>query len=87
MNEELVKRVPAKVARKYHLMPLEDHPDHFEIAIEDPHNLAALDEVELLVGKPVKAKAWPIHEIEAAIRRYYGVGAETVDRMVRINGE
>ncbi len=87
INKQVVRRVSAKVARKYRLIPIEETEDLLTVAMEDPGHVIALDEVEMLVGKPVKAERWPSADIEKAIRKHYGVGAETVDRMIHENGQ
>jgi type II secretion system protein E len=76
-----IKSIPAKVAIKYKLVPVSETDDEFVIAMVDDTNLLAIQEVELLVGKPVRVIKESHQYIEENVKKYYGVGADVVEKM------
>src|SRR5688572_18983380 len=70
----VVKLVPAAVARKYFLIPINRTGSTLTIAIADPSNVSAIDDINFMTGyhvEPVVASEMAIRE---AIDKYYGAG-------------
>lgn len=51
---DTVKPVPINFAKKNELIPLAKHPDHVEVAISDPVNISALDDLRVLYGMSIR---------------------------------
>ena len=79
---DILKKVPAKFALHYKLMPVKLEKDTLTIALSDPLNIHTLDDVSLLVGLKVTAVLASQKDILDAIRKYYGVGAETIEGII-----
>ena len=77
-----VERVSAKYATYYRLMPIALENGVLTVAIADPLNVRTLDDLKLLLGLDVRPVLASESDILEAIRRHYGVGAETVERML-----
>jgi len=72
-----VKKVPAKFAWHYKVMPIKFENDKLIIASFDP--LRSLDDLRLFLGYELKPVVASESEIMEAIKENYGVGAETVE--------
>ncbi len=82
VNTEVKKKVPAKFAYHYKLMPIQHENDLLTIVVTDPLNVTVLDDISLLLGYKIKAAIGGEKDIVESIRQYYGVGAETIEKMM-----
>lgn len=73
--------VPARLAIHYAALPLRFDEGALVVAVEDPHEVDVLDELELGLGRPVMAVAAKREAILEAIRECYGVGADTLEQL------
>ncbi len=64
--------ISVKLMQRYPFVPMAERADVLTIAIADPHNLLGLDELELLVGKPLDPVVSTKHAILAALERSEG---------------
>ena len=78
----IIQKVPAKFASHYKVIPLEFKENILVIAMADPLDVRTLDDIRLLLGLEVKGVLASELEIQDAIRKYYGVGAETLERII-----
>ena len=69
--------LPAATARKYEAVPLARTGTAFTIAITDPANVSAVDDIEFMTGSRVETVVATQTAIAAAIERHYG---ERLDR-------
>jgi type II secretory ATPase GspE/PulE/Tfp pilus assembly ATPase PilB-like protein len=79
---EIIGRVSAKFASFYKVLPIDYQGGLLTIACVDPTHIETLDGVVMAARVQVKALAAPEKDIVEAIRKYYGIGAETIDRMM-----
>ncbi len=77
----LLKKIPARIAARYHVFPAGQEKGTLIVAMADPLDTKALDEVRMLAGCPVQPAMASALELEEAIRQHYGVGADTVEQM------
>jgi len=82
IDPEIIKIVPAKFACHYKLIPLKKDNNTLTVAVSDPLNIQTLDDLHLLLKVEVEPVLASEKDILAAIRKYYGVGADTIERMV-----
>jgi hypothetical protein len=73
--EEALRLVPAALARKHLALPLEATRSTLAVAMADPGNVTAVDELGFHTGRRVKALLAGPREIARALARYYGDGA------------
>jgi type II secretion system protein E len=78
----IIQKVPAKFASHYKVMPVDFKDNCLVIAMTDPLDIRTLDDIRLLLGIEVKGVLASESGIQEAIRKYYGVGAETLERMI-----
>jgi len=79
---EVLAKVPPKVASQYRLVPLRFTDGLLQVAIADPFDVQALDELRLLLSCEITPALASSREIAEAIQRHYGVGASAVERML-----
>ncbi|MBI1870001.1 MAG: type II/IV secretion system protein [Chlamydiae bacterium] len=82
IDREIIGKVAAKFAHHYQFLPVSLDNGKLLIAMNDPLNLELIDEIKLALEcdvKPVLAGEKDIHD---ALKKYYGIGAETVERMI-----
>lgn len=82
IDTSLIEKVPAKFASHYKIMPIEFKGNLITIAMTDPLDIRILDDLRLLLGLEVKAVLASEIDIMDKIRQYYGVGAETLERII-----
>jgi type II secretion system protein E len=82
IDPAIIKNVPAKFASHYEIIPLELHNNTLIIAMADPLDTRILDDIRLLLGLEVKGVLASGAEIKEAIRKHYGLGADTIEQMV-----
>jgi type II secretion system protein E len=82
VHPDIITKIPAKFAFHYKLMPLNIENNLLTCAVVDPLNIQILDDIKLLLGFDIKAVLAGEKDIMENIHKYYGVGAETLERMV-----
>ncbi len=71
--------VPRELANRYTLMPVEiDEDNHLVVAMADPQNVLALDDLRIITGYEIRPAISTKDSIVAAVEDYYKV-AERVD--------
>ena len=71
IDRELVRKVPEELARRYQLLPLVDAGGEIYVAVTDPTELNALDQLRAIFSMPIQPLVVPPTELEEALRRYY----------------
>src|SRR3984885_6520601 len=78
---EARQKIPTKVAFQYSVLPTAFQNGELQVVISNPFDAAMLNAVRFNAGCPVNFAIAPKIEIDKALKRYYGVGAETLDEM------
>jgi len=71
INEEIVNIVPARVSRQYMLIPIDKIGNNLTLAMSNPLNIQAIEDVELLSGCSVQTFVSTSSDIKKAIAKYY----------------
>jgi type II secretion system protein E len=82
IDPKVIAKVPAKFVYHHKLIPLKEEKGVLTVAVGNPLNIHALDDLRLLLGCKVSAVISNQEDIMDAIKEHYGVGAETVEKMV-----
>ncbi len=72
VDDAVVKIIPADVARKYTIMPVSKAGAKVTIAMLDPTNVFAMDDIKFMTGYNVEPVIASETAIRAAIDKYYG---------------
>ena len=72
ITEDVVRLVPREVAERHVLMPIARQGSTLIVAMSDPGNIYAMDDIKFLTGLNVEAVVASETSIRKAIERYYG---------------
>jgi general secretion pathway protein E len=75
VDQELIKKVPIHFARRYRVLPLRVDDGAIVVATIDPLETAALDDLRLLLGMPVKPVLTGAMSLMACLNRAYDEAA------------
>jgi type IV pilus assembly protein PilB len=72
---DVVEKVPAQMAKTYHIVPIEYNQKENEltVALDNPENFRATDDLSTLMGFKVTAKITDSDALEKALTKYYEV--------------
>jgi type II secretion system protein E len=79
------QKVPTKVVFQHNVMPMRAENGTLLVAAHDPFNLTMLEAVRLVTKSRVQLALCTQADIAKALKRYYGVGAETLDELLQKN--
>jgi len=82
INDEVIAGVPAKFAWHYKIMPIRIDGNVLTVAISNPFDMWPIDDLETNLGYRVEIALAVSSDITDAIRKYYGVGADTIERIL-----
>jgi type IV pilus assembly protein PilB len=70
---EVVEKVPAQMAKTYHIVPIEYNKEQNELSVvlDSPDNFRATDDLSTLTGFRVSAKITDAEALENALSKYY----------------
>ena len=72
INPAVIKHIPPDVAQKYRIMPINRSGATITIAMVDPSNIFAIDDIKFMTGYNVEAVVATEGAIIEAIKKYYG---------------
>ena len=79
------QKVPTKVVFQHNIMPMRADNGTLLVATHDPFNLTMLEAIRLVAKCRVQLALCTEADIAKALKRYYGVGAETLDELMQKN--
>jgi type IV pilus assembly protein PilB len=72
VDPSIIKIIPAETARKYQVLPLSRSGATLTIAMADPTNVFAMDDIKFMTGYNVEPVVASESALEDAIEKYYG---------------
>src|SRR5262245_33186966 len=81
ISPEVQKRISTKVAFQYTVLPTATEDGLLHVAVSNPFDTSLLTAVQFDARGPVQFALAPKEEIEKALKKFYGVGAETLGEM------
>ena len=72
IDPEVVKIVPEKLAKQYHLIPVSRMGNNLTVCMSDPLNIFAIDDIKALTNYDIDPIISTDKEIVEAINNYYG---------------
>jgi type II secretion system protein E len=86
IQPEVISKIPAKVVHYYKILPVKSTGNTLTIAMSDPMDIHTIDDLKLLLGCSIDPVLAGPKDIEEGLKHYYGVGAETVEKMMAEEG-
>jgi len=79
---DVLQKLPASAVYQYNVLPLKFAEGALTVVSCDPFSTMAADGLRLAAGCPVKIALAPREEIDKAIKKFYGVGADAIEKMI-----
>jgi type IV pilus assembly protein PilB len=76
VNVDITSIIPGRVARQYLLVPIDKIGNNLTLAMSNPLNVQAIEDVELLSGCSVQTFVSTSSDIKKAIEKYYSKDKE-----------
>ena len=86
IDDAVVKRLSAKIAAHYGVIPVRYSAGMLTLAISDPLDMSAIEDIQTTAELSVERVLACRSDIQEALRKYYGVGADTVERILAETG-
>ncbi|MBN2300901.1 MAG: Flp pilus assembly complex ATPase component TadA [Lentisphaerae bacterium] len=87
IDSSAVRSVSAKLASHYGIVPVQIEDGVLTIAVSNPLDTSCVEDIETNLGLRVERVLACRADIRNALRTHYGVGAETVERILADSGE
>lgn len=82
LNPQLAVYIPEHIAKKYNVVALEKKGDKLLVAMSDPTNIVAIDDIEITSGLKVEPRIATNEEISRAIVQIYSFGEEDTTEII-----
>ena len=69
VRPDFFEQIQVEIMQRYQFVPLEDSGDTLLIAVADPVNIPAIDEIEMILERPVDICVSTLSAIEAVLKR------------------
>ena len=87
VDEQLLQKPPARLLLKHGLLPLREENGAVLVATSRLFDTSGLEELRVAIGRELKPVLAPAEEIARCVRKYLGVGADTVQSLVSVADE
>jgi type IV pilus assembly protein PilB len=84
---EVLRLIPATLVQRHHLVPINLSGSSLTLAMSDPSNIVAINEVKFLTGYDVKVAVASVSAISAAIEEHYEEHVGYDEVLTEIEGE
>ena len=71
IDPEVARSIPKEVAKKYNLIPFSEKEGKLLVAMSDPLNIFAIDDISFITHKPIQPCIAGYEAIEKAIELYF----------------
>lgn len=77
-----IEMVPQTMADLYKIMPISLKDNILTVAMADPQNVAALDDLRNFLGTEVRGAVSNLKDVEAAVARYYADKQDSIEDLI-----
>ncbi len=85
--KEVLDEVPETLARQYQMLPVSITGDVLTLAMSDPLNIMALDDLRMLTSYDIEPVVAVQSELRDTIEKHYGVGKQSAELYEELVGE
>jgi type IV pilus assembly protein PilB len=85
--QDVVRLIPAALVRRHHFVPISLTGSTLTLAMSDPSNLGAINEVKFLTGYDVKVALASVGSLNQAIEQLYEQGVDYQDVLAEVEDE
>jgi type II secretion system protein E len=83
VSTDILEKLPTKAVFQYAVFPFAVHNNILQVATNDPFDSGLTDALRLASNLRVRLALATTEDIANATKKFYGVGAETVDRLMQ----
>ncbi len=83
IDPEVIKIIPEKVAKQYHVMPVSRMGSSLTLCMSDPLNIFAIDDIKILTSYDIDPVISTDKEIAEAIHNYYGAESTQLAQILK----
>jgi type IV pilus assembly protein PilB len=84
---EILRLIPGGLARLHRALPIAMSDHTLSVALVDPLDLRAAEDLRFALGKDVHVVVAPAEEVEERIKRYYGSDSSSMEDILKQLGE
>ena len=77
----VLKEVPVRLVHKRGILPIQRDGDTLKVATANPYDIAAFDELRMVIDLKIEPVLASETEIQRLIRQHFGVGGSTIEEM------
>lgn len=83
IKDEILRKIPPDVARFYNIVPIRElETGELVVALADPLNISLLDDLEQIVGQPIRGAVSNLADVSAAIKANYTYEGDSIDETI-----
>ena len=80
---EVLRLIPSGLARLHRALPLAAHNGSITVALVDPFDLRAAEDLRFALGKDIDVVVSPTEDVEERITRYYGSDTSSMEDILK----
>src|SRR6266404_3440735 len=84
---EILGLIPSGLARLHGALPIEISGNALRVALVDPLDLRAVEDLRFALGKEINVVVSPTEQIEDQIKRYYGTDSSSMEDILKQLGQ
>src|SRR5262245_21287654 len=84
---DVVRLIPQSIVRRHHLVPISLTGSTLTLAMSDPSNLVAINEIKFLTGYDVKVALAAVGSVSQAIEQLYDQGSDYNDVLAEVEND
>src|SRR5947207_1197626 len=84
---EILGLIPSGLARLHGALPIEMNGNTLDVALVDPVDLRAAEDLRFALGKEIHVVVSPTEQIEDQIKRYYGTDTASMEEILKQLGQ
>jgi len=73
LDPALIKTIPEQFIRKYRAVPLKKEGNYLSVAMADPKNVLAIDDLRLITGLEIEPVQFGARDIDNVIQKHFGM--------------
>jgi type IV pilus assembly protein PilB len=82
IDPDVIKLIPQEIVEKYRVIPISRADSSLIVAMVDPSNILAIDDIKFLTGYNIEAVVATEDSILVAIEKYYGGGDSNLEEVL-----
>jgi type II secretion system protein E len=83
IDPAILEKLPTRAVFQYRVIPIEADDGTLRVATHDPFTPGLVDSLRLVTGLRIRLALSPSADVEKAAKSFYGVGADTVEKMIQ----